>query len=99
MLIVTGYVHVEPSDVDAFTVDIQMLAQTSRQRDGNLSYAVAVDDRSAGRLLVVERWRDQQSLTAHLRAPDTLAFVRRWQSRMHGDILKYDAANERKLMD
>lgn len=99
MLILTGYVYVEPSDVDAFTTDIQTLARSSMRRDGNLSYAVAVDDRTAGRLLVVERWRDQQSLTAHLQASDTLAFVRRWQSRMHGDILKYDAANERKLMD
>ena len=71
MLIVTGYVHVEPSDVDAFIADIRALAWSSRQRDGNLSYAVAVDDQKLGRLLVVERWRDQQSLTAHLEAPDT----------------------------
>ena len=44
----------------------------------------------------MERWKDQLSLTAH---PDTLAFVERWQDRMSGDILKYDAANERTLMD
>lgn len=99
MLIVTGHVHVEPSDMDEFVTDIQALAQSSRRRDGSLLYAVAVDDRSAGRLLVVERWRDQASLTAHLHAPDTLAFVERWQGRMRGDILKYDAANERTLMD
>lgn len=99
MLIVTGYVHVELSDVDAFTADIQTLAQSSRQRDGNLFYAVAVDDRKLGRLLVVERWRDQQSVSAHLEAPDTQAFVARWQSRMQGDILKYNAAHERSLVD
>ncbi len=62
MLIVTGYVHVEPSDVDAFAADIQALARITRQRNGSLSYGVAVDDPLAGRLLVVERWRDQAAL-------------------------------------
>ena len=99
MLIVTGHVHVEPSGMDAFTTDIQALARSSRQRDGNLLYVVAVDDEGAGRLLVVERWRDQASLTAHLHAPDTLEFVERWQGRMRAEIFKYDAVNERTLMD
>jgi hypothetical protein len=30
---------------------------------------------------------------------DTLAFIRRWQSRMKGEVLKYDAFNERGLME
>ena len=86
MLIVTGHVYVEPSDRDEFTTDIQALAHSSRQRDGNLLYAVAVDDDGAGRLLVVERWRDQASLTCHLHASDTREFVTRWQGRMRADI-------------
>ena len=57
MLIVTGYVHVEPPDVAEFATDIQVLAHSAKQRDGGTFYAVAVDDRAAGRLLVVERWR------------------------------------------
>ncbi|MBS1184249.1 MAG: antibiotic biosynthesis monooxygenase [Proteobacteria bacterium] len=99
MIIVTGFVHVEPSDLSAFVADSQALARRSRQRDGNLSYAIAVDDRLAGRLLVVERWKDQPALTAHLETPDVQAFVARWQTRMRGDIVKYDAANERALME
>lgn len=99
MLIVTGHIHVEPSDRDEFAADIQALARSSGQRDGNLFYAVAVDDRGAGRLLVVERWRDQASLTAHLHEPDTREFVMRWQGRMRADIRKYDASNERPLME
>ena len=99
MLIVTGRVHVQSSDLDEFAADIQALAHSSRQRDCNLFYGVAIDDALAGRRLVVERWRDQASLAAHLNAPDTLAFMERWRERMTGDILKYDAANERTLMD
>jgi quinol monooxygenase YgiN len=99
MLIVTGLVHVETFDLDQFRADIHALAHTSRQRDGNLFYGVALDDPRAGRLLVVERWRDQASLAAHLNAPDTLEFMERWRTRMRGDIHKYDATNERALMD
>ncbi|TIX42204.1 MAG: antibiotic biosynthesis monooxygenase [Mesorhizobium sp.] len=99
MLIVTGYVHVEPSAVAEFVTDIEALAHSAKQRDGGLFYAVAVDGRAAGRLLVAERWRDQASLTAHLHAPETLTFVERWRDRMRADLRKYDAANERTLFD
>ncbi|TWB53067.1 putative quinol monooxygenase [Nitrospirillum viridazoti] len=99
MLIVMGHVHVASSATEEFAADIQALARSVRRREGNLSYAVAVDDRSAGRLLVAERWRDQASLSAHLDAPDTRAFAEKWQGRMTGDIRKYDAANERSLLD
>lgn len=99
MLIVMGHVQVDPSAVEEFAADIQALARSVRQREGNLTYAVAVDDQSKGRLLVAERWRDQASLSAHLDAPDTRAFVGKWQGRMTGDVRKYDAANERSLLD
>ena len=50
-------------------------------------------------MLVVERWRDQASLAAHLEASDTLAFVEKWSRGMVGSVLKFDATNERSLMD
>lgn len=99
MLIVTGHVHVEPSDLDAFAADLQTLALATRQRDGNLFYVAAIDDPREGRLLVAERWRDPDSLAAHLRAADTMAFVKRWQGRMRSEISKFDAGNGRSLME
>lgn len=99
MIIVAGTVEVDPPDFETFTADLQALAEVSRQRSGNLAYAVGCDSADPGRLLVVERWQDQASLTAHLDAPDTRAFVTRWQGRMKGDIRKYDAANERSVME
>ena len=98
MLIVTGYMHVEPSALADFRRELQRLAIATRQRDGNLSYDAAVDDPTAGRLLIAERWRDQAALTAHLNAPDTLAFVDRWRDRIKGDVLLYDVTRERPLV-
>ena len=47
--------------------------------------------------LVVERWKDQPSLSGHLLAVDTVALIGRWHGRMRGDIRKYDATNERDI--
>jgi quinol monooxygenase YgiN len=99
MLIVTGYMNVDPADLVEFTSELKSLAAATRQRVGNISYDATLDDSEAGRLLVAERWADQAALTAHLEAEDTVAFVNRWRGRMRGDIRKYDASNERELDD
>ncbi|MCO5959341.1 antibiotic biosynthesis monooxygenase [Rhizobium sp. S101] len=99
MLIVTGYIHVDPQGVPQFLAELKDLAAMTRQRSGNISYDAAVDDPAAGRLLIVERWANQEALIAHLDAQQTKAFVARWQGRMRGDVRKFDASNERGLLD
>ena len=99
MIILMGYVQVEASDAARFLSDVQALARATRTREGYLFYSVAMEDAGAGRMLVVERWRDQASLAAHLEASDTLAFVEKWSRGMVGSVLKFDATNERSLMD
>lgn len=91
--------YVERLDLAQFVSDLEVLASATRQRAGNISYDVAIDDPRAGRLLISERWSDQLALSAHLVAVDTVAFVSRWQHRMRGEIRKYDASNERDLME
>jgi quinol monooxygenase YgiN len=99
MIIVMGYIHLDPSDVNEFFTDVQAITPSTKAEKGCLFYTVSLDDAPAGRLLVVERWRDQESLTAHLQTQETTAFVEKWLSRMKGSVLKYDASNERSLMD
>jgi quinol monooxygenase YgiN len=99
MIIVMGYITLHPSDVPHFTADMQPFAATTRAEDGCLFFSATVEDAAAGRILVAERWRDQQALTAHLAAPATEAFVKRWAGRMTGEVLKFDATNERALQD
>jgi quinol monooxygenase YgiN len=99
MLIVTGSMHVDPADLEQFLGDLQGLMVATRQRVGNISYDAAVADPHAGRLLIAERWSDQAALSNHLGAVETEAFVRRWQGRIQGDIRKYDASNERDLLE
>jgi quinol monooxygenase YgiN len=97
MLIVTGHIHVSPPDLPSFLSELNTLAVSTREREGNISYDAAADDPPSGRLLISERWADEAALNAHLLSPDTNAFVRRWAGRMRGDIRIYDASNERRL--
>jgi hypothetical protein len=39
------------------------------------------------------------ALSAHLDAKETKAFVAQWQGRIRGDLRKFDAFNERGLLD
>lgn len=99
MLVITGYMHVDPADLAQFMTELNVLASTTRKRPGSITYDAAVDDPLSGRLLISERWVDQAALSAHLRAADTVAFVSRWSGKMRGEIRKYDALNERDIMD
>lgn len=99
MLIITGHMHVDPADLAPFIADLKKLATETRKRPGCISYDAAVDDPHAARLLISERWADQAALSAHLQAADTIAFISRWSGKMRGDIRKYDACNERDIMD
>jgi hypothetical protein len=58
-----------------------------------------LEDACAGRMLTVQRWQDQESLTAHAERHESAPFLKKWGNRMRMDILKYDALNERSFME
>jgi quinol monooxygenase YgiN len=97
LIIVIGNLHLDPSEVTEFLADIQVLGPKTRAENGCLFYAVTLDDASAGRMVVAERWQDQASLTAHLEGPQTAAF-QKWMGKIRIDVSRYDASNERPLM-
>ncbi len=99
MLIITGYIYVDPADLAQFMTELDVLASATRKRPGSITYDAAAVDPLSGRLLISERWVDQAALSAHLQAADTVAFVSRWSGKMRGEIRKYDALNERDVMD
>ncbi len=86
MIILTGYISVDPTDVDVFLRDVQAISLDTKAEAGCLFYGIALDDRSSGRFLVAERWRDQQALTAHLERAETLSFLQTWTARMRAEL-------------
>lgn len=97
MLIVMGHIHLNPSDLNEFMRDLQTFALGTRSRPGCLFYAAALEVASAGSLLIAERWRDQECLTAHVESDEAVASMKKWLGRFGSEILKYDASGERPL--
>jgi quinol monooxygenase YgiN len=99
MLIILGYIHIQPSVLVQFMIEIRPLAKCAQSRDGNISYDATVEDHLTGKILIAERWTDHVALSAHLESANTVAFIERWQNSMTGAVLKYDASNERGIME
>lgn len=99
MLIIFGYIHIQPSVLAQFMIEIRLLAKCAQSRDGNISYDATVEDHLTGKILIAEHWTDHVALSAHLESANTVAFIERWQNSMTGAVLKYDASNERGIME
>jgi quinol monooxygenase YgiN len=97
MIIVMGQIHVEPSEADRFLADVKAIVPETSDGAGCLFYRVALEDAATGRMLVAERWANDDALLAHLQRPEVAAFVEKWGGVMKADVRKYDASNERPL--
>ncbi|NHN29688.1 putative quinol monooxygenase [Paenibacillus agricola] len=99
MILLMGYVNLNPSDVNEFTADVQNVVSSTRTETGCRFYAFTLEDARAGRMLTVQRWEDQESLTAHVERHESAPFLMKWGNRMRMDIQKYDISNERSFME
>ncbi len=94
MLIVTGTVEVDPDQVDELMAAVRTATAATRVEDGCLAYSFSVDLLDPAIVNVVERWRDQEALTAHLASPHIAAFLTEAGPAIKGmDILKYEIAS------
>lgn len=62
MIILMGYVHLNPSNVNKFTVDVQSVVYSTRAGKRCLLYAFTSENARVGRMLAVQRRQDQESL-------------------------------------
>lgn len=99
MIIVAGQVDFDPRYLPEILADIKVLEAATRLEDGCLYYAMAFDDLETGHATVLERWRDEAALNAHLRTPGLKAFQERNLPRAkHFSIKLYEIAAERDLV-
>lgn len=98
MVIVGGAFEVEPDQREDFLAGRCEMMRQSRAEPGCLEYTFSADPLVPGRIVLFERWVDQQSLDAHL------AGLRSAPPSPGGDvapksasIVIYDVAGERPL--
>jgi quinol monooxygenase YgiN len=68
VLIVAGMFEVEPDRRQEFLTDREDSMRKSRAEPGCLEYVMSADPIDPGRVVLLERWADQQSLDVHLSA-------------------------------
>lgn len=68
MVIVGGAFEVEPGQRGEFLAGFLDPMRRSRAEPGCLEYTVSADPVDLGRVVLFERWADQESLDAHLQA-------------------------------
>lgn len=99
MIIVAGHIVFDPQRMADILADIASMEAATRQEDGCLYYAMAVDDLASGQVTLFERWRDEEALAVHLRTPALKAFQQR--NLVHArdvSIKVYDVSGERDLV-
>mgnify|MGYP003593437601 CR=1 FL=1 len=98
MILVAGFVDFDTTNLAAIQADIRAIEVATRQEDGCLYYAMAFDDPATGHVTVLERWRDQAALDAHLRTPGLKTFQQRNLAHARQVSIKaYDASGERDV--
>ncbi len=97
MLIINGRIRTAPQYVRALRDDLVAGIPRTLKEDGCIEYAFALEDADAGTILVIERWRDQAALDAHLATPEIAALFGTWGDRIEPLVRVFDATNERDL--
>jgi len=73
-VLIIGTITVDPDRRDELLAAIAPLVGRTREEEpGCLDYAFTADTVEADRVVVVERWRDEESLAAHFAHPNFLA--------------------------
>lgn len=100
MIIVGGEFRVDPAERDAFLAGRVEMMKNSRAEDGCLEYTFAADPADPGRVILFERWQNQEALDTHLAAlrrggspPASTPSV----TPTSASIVLYDVAGERPL--
>ncbi|MFC4764312.1 putative quinol monooxygenase [Dyella koreensis] len=69
MIIVAGYLTVDPGQLKTFEKAIADVVDIVRKEDGCHHYSVLAEDRDRGLINITEVWRDQAAVDAHMAQP------------------------------
>ncbi len=76
MIIVLGSVMVKDGRIDEALKISQQHVNRSRNEPGCIAHGVHLDFENPQRLVFVEKWSDQVSLSQHFKEPTSIAFVK-----------------------
>lgn len=99
MIVVTGYVTIDPDQREAALDAIRTCVTATRAEDGNLDYRYSPDLDEPNRLNLVEQWNDEAALKAHMDTPHMATFLKKFATMVGGpvEITRHDVSGSSKL--
>lgn len=100
MILVSGYLVIDPANLDRATELVVDLTAATRAEPGNIDYSFSSVLGDPGRLIITERWEDQAAIDAHMAAPHFIEFMGATaELGVSGvEITKYEIASESKVL-
>jgi len=74
MLVITGYLDIDPADADKFEALVLPLQAASAKEPGCVSYHFSRDLEVPGRFRVAECWESDADLATHFKTSDMATF-------------------------
>lgn len=98
---IEGWVRLDAAEIERLRDGAVAMARASRAEDGCEEFAFAQDLADPGLFRIVERWRDEAALGAHLATPHMAAFQQAMggAARQGGSVKIYQATVQRALFE
>jgi len=74
LILIAGFLKYSPGGIDLVRDEMEKVVEATRREDGCINYDFAIDIADPTRLIVYERWRDQEALERHTRSPHISAW-------------------------
>jgi quinol monooxygenase YgiN len=97
MIVITGQLRTDPATHPAFYARLKALCAPSRAEDGCLFYHVAMEDEADCVILLVEGWRDQAALDAHLALPAITEFMADFAGKVSMNVQMHEVSQSRNM--
>jgi quinol monooxygenase YgiN len=100
MILVSGFLVIDPANLDRATELVTKLTEATRAEPGNIDYSFSSVLGDPGRLIITEKWEDQAAIDAHMASPHFLEFMGATGELGVSavEITKYEVASESKLI-
>ena len=95
MIIVAGYLIVEPLQRDGYLTECRSVVEQAREAEGCLDFAISADLLHPGRINVLERWESQAAVSAFRGSGPS---GEQQGSIVSAAVSEYDVGGQRRLL-
>ena len=99
MIVIQGYLDIDPQDADAFVALVLPLQRASLAEPGCISYQFSRDLEVDGRFRVAECWESDDALKVHFTTKDMAAFRAGMKNlrRSGAEVWKHTATERNRM--